>query len=581
MLTMRACLAFSFALVFFTAPVEADSPPALGAAVERNVWMPLSDGVRLSTDLYLPAHGKPAPVLLIRTPYGKAGGAKQGRYFASHGYALVVQDCRGSGESEGHFYPYSAEGKDGNEAQTWAGTQEWSTGVVGTLGASYLGGTQWLATPYKNRHLKTMVPSATFSNFYNNLYLGGAYRVNLAGRWTSGRSGPKDVDRSKLDFTKAFLHLPLIEMDEVFGWRIPMLRDWTGNDRSGDAYWKPFNVESTIPELEIPALHVVGLYDFFVADTVKSYLMMSRLAKTDDARRAQKLILGPWDHGTIGKRQVAEVDFGPHAVLDRNALYKRWFDRYLKGIDNGLDSEAPIRYFVMGLNQWREAFRWPPQATRRIDYFLSSEGHANTAQGDGALATGAPLKAGFDTFVADPDHPVPAKGGRDVEPSYTGAWGPFDQSGIERHPQVLVYTTPPLQENIEVAGPLTATLYVESDAVDTDVVVKLVDVSPDGFAHNVATGILRGRFRDSLSSPTPLTPGQIYEWNVDMTHTSNRFLKGHRLRVDVAGSSFPLYDRNPNTGGGVRARTARTATQRLHHSPVYPSRITLPVSTAH
>ena len=578
---VRAVLAFSIVGTCLLESLAADVPPvAPSGVIERTVWMGLSDGVRLSTDLYLPADGEPAPVVLMRTPYGKTGGGKQGRYFAAQGYAFVVQDCRGSGESEGEFYPYSAEGKDGNEAQTWAGTQEWSNGAVGTLGASYLGGTQWLTTPYKNSYVKTMVPVATFSNFYNNLYLGGAYRVNLAGRWCAGRTAPVDLDRSTLDFTKAFLHLPLVEMDEVFGWKIPMLRDWTGNDRASDRYWEAYSVEADFSEIELPMLHMVGLYDFFVADTVKSYVQMSRRAKTDAARRGQRLVLGPWDHGTIGKRKVAEVDFGPNAVLDRNALYKRWFDRYLKSIDNGIDREPPIRYFVMGINEWRHAFRWPPQATRWVDYFLTSEGRANTVSGDGVLSATAPEQGHSDTFVSDPARPVPAKGGRDVEPTYTGAWGPFDQSRIEQHPQVLVYTSPPLGEDLEVAGPVSAMLHVESDTVDADVVVKLVDVFPDGFAQNVATGVLRGRFRNSLSVPEQLEPGKIYEWKIDMTHTSNRFLKGHRLRVDIAGSCFPLYDRNPNTGEGVRSKTARTATQRLHHAPAFRSRISLPVTQA-
>ena len=547
--------------------------------VKRTVWMALSDGVRLATDVYLPAAGGEFPALLIRTPYGKARARAEGEYFASHGYVVVVQDCRGSGASQGDFYAYIHEGKDGYEAQEWLGRQEWCNGIVGTLGESYLGGTQWLAAPYGSRHLKAMAPVATFSSFYGNLYLGGAFRLDLAAGWTAGRTAPSPEAGKNLDYIRASLHLPLVEMDEVFGWRIDMLRDWVGNDRYGP-YWEALNVESAFDRLDLPALHMVGLYDFFLAETVKSYQLMERRAKTENARRNQKLIIGPWEHYPVGERKVAEVDFGPGAVLDKNALYKRWFDHHLKGIDNGIDREPPIRYFVMGLNDWRKSFRWPPQATRWMEYYLRSDGHAGSPEGDGALSTEPAPKAGSDTFLSDPEKPIPARGGRDVEPTYNGdALGPYDQRKIEQNPNVLVFTSPPLERDLEVAGPLQATLYVETDAVDTDVVVKLVDVFPDGFAKNVATGILRGRFRTSISSPELLTPGKIYEWKVDMVHVSNRFLVGHRIRVDVAGSCFPVYDRNPNTGQGPRSKTARMSHQRLHHSPTYPSRITLPVST--
>lgn len=556
--------------------LEAKDAPAV---VERTVWMTLSDGVRLATDLYLPSDTSPVPALLMRTPYGKEGGSVAGRYFSSRGYAFVVQDCRGSGASEGTFYPYRSEGKDGSEAQEWIGTRKWSSGVVGTIGASYVGGTQWLTAPYRSPFVKAMAPVATFSNFYNNLYFGGAFRIAMAGGWTVGRTASSSEALVGLDYNKAFLHLPLVEMDDVFGWRIPMLRDWVSNDRYGD-YWQEFNVEGSFAHLDVPALHIVGLYDFFLPETVKSYLLMERQAKTEEARRHQKLIIGPWDHGTIGQRRVGEIDFGPKAVLHQRALQTRWFDRHLKGLDNGIDREPPIRYFVMGVNDWREAFRWPPQETRMVDYFLRSAGNASTSGGDGSLGTEAATSAGYDTFVADPERPIPSKGGRGVEPTYEGAWGPFDQSRIEENPEVLVYTSAPLEREVEVAGPLYATLYIETDSRDTDVVVKLVDVFPNGYAQNLATGILRGRFRRSLSSPELLTPGEIYEWKVDMTHVSNRFRRGHRLRIDVAGSCFPLYDRNPNTGDGPRSKRARKARLRLHHSSKYRSRITLPVSTA-
>jgi putative CocE/NonD family hydrolase len=562
-------------LLVLCSPLYPDEP----AAVEKNVMVAMTDGVRLSTNIYLPAPEGSFPTLLMRTPYNKNHGEKQARFFAGDGYAVVVQDCRGRVDSEGEFYPYATDGRDGFDTQEWVGKQSWSNGVIGTFGGSYVGATQWLAAPYGSRFVKAMAPVATFTNFYNNLYLGGALRVKLISRWSASMTAPVRSQFEKIDFHQACLHLPLHRMDELFGWEVPMLRDMVFNNTYG-SYWKKLGVEDQLHLLDLPAYHIVGIYDFFDSETIKSYKMMVHRAKTEHARRNQKLVLGPWDHSTIGSL-VGEVDFGPKAALDMDAELKRWFDRHLKGVDNGIDREPPVRYFVMGLNDWRLAYRWPPQATRHVDYFLASGGHANTLDGDGTLSKQVPTDSGEDTFVSDPEQPIPSKGGKDAEPSYVAHLGPWDQRGIEKHPNVLVYTSPPLVHDIEVAGPVTATLYLATDAKDTDVAVKLVDVFPDGFAQNVASGILRGRFRESNRDLQLLVPGKIYEWRVDLTHTSNRFLKGHRIRLDVTGSNFPIYDRNPNTGGGPEDTGTFASRQELFHSRAHPSRVTLPVSTAY
>ena len=550
------------------------------APVEKNVSVTLSDGVHLSTDLYLPSEDGTFPVLLVRTPYGKNRNRRTARFFAAEGYAVVVQDCRGRGESGGEYYPYFNEGKDGFETQEWAGAQSWSSGVLGTMGASYLGGTQWLAAPHGSRYLKAMAPVATFTSWYGNLYYGGALRIDLIGGWSAMMSAPSREAMRAFDKPRALRHLPVTKMDEVIGWPIPSLRDPISNNHYG-SYWEPVNVESKIDQLDLPAFHLVGLYDYFLPETIKSYQLMRRFAKTDHARRNQRLVVGPWDHGTIGRRKVGEVDFGPNAEFQVNRALLRWFDRHLKGEDNGIDREPPIQYFVMGHNDWRHAYEWPPRETRFTDYFLASDGKANTSAGDGRVTTHPSESAALDRFQADPDHPIPGKGGRDVEPTEVAAWVPLDQSRIEQLDDVLVYTSPPLAEDVEVVGPVRAVLYVETDARDTDLVVKLIDVHPDGFAQPVATGIQRGRFRKSLRTSELLTPGEITEWHVAMTHTSNRFLKGHRIRIDISGSCFPLYDRNTNTGGAIDDPTTNVAHQKLHHGPAHPSRVILPISTAH
>lgn len=561
-------------LAAWTSGVVATEP----AVIERTVRVQLRDGVRLSTDLYLPAAEGRFPTLLMRTPYNKNRVQDRARRLTAFAYAVVIQDCRGRNESEGEFYAYIHEGPDGFDTQEWVGTQPWSDGKIGTFGGSYVGGVQWLAAPYGSRYVKAMAPRATFSNFYHNLYLGGALRVGLIGSWCAGMTAPTPEARAKIDLNQSYLHQPLYKMDETFGWRIPMLRDWVAHT-SYDDYWRQLDVEDKFPELDLPAYHIVGYYDFFLPETIKSYKMMARLAKTEHARRNQKMILGPWDHGTIGKRQVGEIDFGPQAMLDWDLELKRWFDRQLKGQDNGVEREPPIRYFVMGLNDWRECYRWPPQATRSVNYYLN--GNAKGPTDDGGLSLTPSTSDAVDTFLSDPATPIPSKGGRGVAPSVVGDWGPWDQRGIEALPNVLVYTSPPLAHDLEVVGPVTATLFLATDARDTDLAIKLVDVFPDGYALNVATGILRGRYRNSLEAPELLTPGKLLKWHVNLTHVSNRFKAGHRIRLDVTGSNFPLYDRNPNTGGGIDDVGTFVATQKLYHSAAYPSHVTLPVSTAY
>ncbi len=578
MTARRILLAVFCSLSFARVAALDDASDGLPTFEKRNERVLLSDGVGLSTDIYLPLRQGPFPTLLLRTPYGKGGALRQASYFTAHGYAVVAQDCRGRGDSGGEFYLYINEGRDGFETQEWVGQQPWCSGDVGTFGASYVGATQWLAAPFASRHVKVMAPVATFTNFYGNLYLGGALRVGLIGRWAASMTAPSRDAFNAIDFHRAFLHLPLHEMDEEFGWRIPMLRDMVFHADFG-AYWQSFNVEDRLSDVDVPALHMVGLYDFFLPEVIKSYQMMVRFAKTDHARRNQRLVIGSGPHAAVSRQRVGEMDFGPEAEFDANGELRRWFDRHLKGIDNGVDREPPIRYFVMGLNRWRECHQWPPRTTRWVDYFLTSREGANTAAGDGSLQLTPPANSGTDRFVADPADPIPAKGGRDAAPTYLDAWEPFDQRAIEQHPEVLVYTSPPLDEDVEVVGPVRATLYVETDAPDTDVVAKLVDVHPDGFAQNLATGILRGRYRHSASQPHPLTPHKIHEWTIDLTHVSNRFLKGHRIRLDIAGSCFPLYDRNPNNGGDPQSRKSFVATQKLHHSPQHRSRLTLSVST--
>jgi hypothetical protein len=364
-------------------------------------------------------------------------------------------------------------------------------------------------------------------------------------------------------------------MQRPVGRNAQFYRDWIRHPDYDD-YWKKLNVEEVFDQIGIPVHTMGGWFDIFSQGTLRGYAGMSREGKTETARSNSRLLIGPWGHGS--SRKTGEIDFGPHAHVDTNAVTLRWFDHRLKGLDNGLDDEPPVTLFVMGVNLWRQENEYPLARARYRKLYLSSGGNANSRHGDGRLSWDAPGgDSEPDHYRYDPNDPVPSVGGNNCCGTPTPT-GPRDQSEIEDRKDVLVYTSGVLTEPVEVTGPVKLVVHASSDAPDTDFVAKLVDVFPDGRAINVAEGILRARYRESLSAPKLLEPGKVYEMTIDLVGTSNAFLPGHRIRVDIAGSHFPQFDRNPNTGEsfGTSAKV-RVANQTLHHSRDYPSHIVLPV----
>ena len=537
----------------------------------ETITISMRDGIKLATDVYRDDAVTKAPVILMRTPYDRTKAKGSAERWAKAGYVAVMQDCRGTRASEGVMAPYNNEGQDGYDTLEWITRQPWCSGRVGMMGGSYVGAVQWQAAVENPPGLAAIAPQATWSSFYRNLYLGGSVRLALISGWIAGNTAkPEGVKPA--DMNDALLRLPLSDVDEAIGWPMPWLDAFLTHPEP-NGYWTRLDLTSRLPELQLPALHVVGYYDFFSRESVGNFMIMQKQAHDPKTRQQQRLILGPWDHGTVGKTKTGEVEFGPEAAVDTFALQIDWFDRHLKQDTAALAKPfPPVRYFSMDDNVWRDAQTWPPEGFKETSFYLHSDGKANTRQGRGVLSLKAPTQDETpDTFRADPAKPTPST------PNKAAIWGPVDQSATEDRDDVLVYTSEPMTEPLTFAGNAEAKLHVTTDTPDADWALKLIAVHPDGFAQNIARGILRGRYRSSLLKPELMTPGQVYEITVDLGPVAASIAKGHQLRVDISGADFPLYDRNPNTAEGIFGNKTAIATEQVHHKPGALSRIVLPV----
>ena len=561
------------------------------------VPVPMRDGVRLATDVYLPEGTGSSPVILIRTPYSKNNESEvaDAMFFASRGYAVAVQDCRGRFDSDGDWTPFVNEALDGYDAQTWCGTQPWSSGKVGTSGGSYVALTQWMPAPLRNPHLAAMAPQVGFSNLYHNwVYTGGAFQLAFNLRWgpVQMRSRTNQVRHLWLPpeqhLSGFFDHLPLMEADENAGAAWEPFKDWIRHPDYGP-YWESLgNIERRYHEIDVPAYGFGGWYDVFLQGTLNNFMGVRSKGCSERARRGQKVLIGPWIHclGDRGtKRRSGDIDFGAEALLDLRMEELRWFDYWLKGIDNGILDEPPVRVFVMGANRWRLAREWPIPGTRLEAWYLHSRGGANSSHGDGRLDRASPAQAeeAPDRFLYDPRDPVPTMGGstccsEDITPV---PMGPRDQREVAWRRDVLVYDSEPLGHDLEVTGPIKVVLYAATSAPDTDFTAKLVDVFPSGYAMNVAQGIIRARYRDSWTDPSPMRPGEVCRFEIDCWSSSNCFLRGHRIRVEISSSNYPQFDRNPNTGHPFGTDTElHSATQTVYHDSRHCSHVLLPVVDA-
>jgi putative CocE/NonD family hydrolase len=577
-------------------------PDSVSLRVETNLPVKMRDGIVLYADVYRPDSPGPFPVALQRTPYDKGSAGSMTNLdpmkAARNGYAVVIQDTRGRYTSEGEFYAFRDEINDGYDTVEWAAAQPWSTGKVGMYGASYVGATQWLAAVARPPHLAAIVPNVTASNYHEGwAYQGGAFELGFNVSWTllqltlanfgalsSAKSVPTEKRRDLIDAVNdmelSFRHLPTKDLPQLQGGLADYYYDWLAHPEFDD-YWKNLCIEDNHPRLNVPAYNIGGWYDIFLGGTIRNFLGMRANGGSDDARRGQKLLIGPWQHGSRGGSVVGDHYFGLAAdamAADLDGVHFRWFDYWLKGIDNGVLDEPPVRVFVMGDNVWREEQEWPLARAQNTSYYLHSQGKANSSSGDGSLSPEAPGEEPPDVYLYNPADPVPTRGGGLCCNPYFAANGAFDQQDIEARPDVLVYSTPPLERDLEVTGPVTVTLWAATSQTDTDFTAKLVDVCEDGCARNLTDGIIRARYRDSSSNASFVEPGRVYHYTIDLWATSNVFQRGHRIRVEISSSNFPRFDRNTNTGNVIAGDAEfKPALQTVMHDAQHPSHITLPV----
>ena len=592
--------------------------------VEKSVMVPMSDGVRLATDVYRPARGgkaaaSPLPVILTRTPYGKAGAKSAAEYFATHGYVFVAQDTRGRYESEGIWHMLTDDGPDGVDCAAWIAGQPWCDGKIGMIGTSYVGGTQHAVALAGSPHVKTVIPVDAMSNLgRQSMRNAGAFELRFwnwiflnAGRGSRAARDPGTaaVLNQMADERRVYLqNLPtrcgttrLKLAPEYEAWLVAAMEHG-----ANDAFWAQNNIVDAPQQYQdMPVYLVSGWYDSWGGNNTANYMALSKTI-----RGPVYLIMGPWIHGSQSEYSHGQVTFGKEAAIaDQWAWRKEWYDHWLKDIDNSVGKSAPfatpVRIFVMGTGSggkdqddrlehggsWRDEQEWPLSRTVYTDFYLQPEGGLST--------TPPSADAGTTRFQFDPADPVPTIGGNISSGNDILLQGAWDQKGgphvwnfpspvpISTRNDVVVFQSESLSADLEVTGEIEVRLFASSSAVDTDFTAKLIDVYPPsddwpgGFDLNIGDGIVRGRFRESLKSEKLLTPGEVYEFTIKLYPTSNVFKRGHRIRVDISSSNFPRFDVNPNTGEPLsRNRLTKIADQTIYHDTAHRSRIVLPVIPA-
>jgi putative CocE/NonD family hydrolase len=551
--------------------------------VESGVRIKMRDGIALVADVYRPLAEGRFPVLLQRTPYNRADPGT-GVWLASHGYVVVLQDTRGRYASEGEFYPFRHEGRDGYDTVEWAAALPYADGKVGMFGGSYVGATQMLAAAERPPHLQAIFPVVTASEYYEGwTYQSGALMQWFASTWASilaedtvrrsaaSRSRWKEwVESLPVESFRLLDPAPALEL-------APYYRDWIQHERSDD-YWRAVKVSDRFREMQVKGLHAGGWHDLFLMGSIENYRGLRDHGATPEARNGQRLLLGPWCHGpTSDEGKIGDVVFGKEAVFDEDAAALEWFDHALKGKSNASATGAPVRLFVMGENRWRDEQEFPLRRARPTKYFLRSKARPNTGTGDGQLALDAPRREPPATFEYDPADPVRTIGGRLCCGEGTLP-GPYDQRPSESREDVLVFSTPPLARDVEVTGYINLELYASTSAVDTDFTALLADVDPSGYARFLTDGIVRGRYRESTEKASLLNPGQVYKLDLDLWATSNLFKAGHRIRLYVSSSNFPRFARNLNTGEPtLGSRRLVKARQAIYHDAEHPSALVLPI----
>jgi uncharacterized protein len=601
------------------------------AIIERKVMVPMRDGKRLQADIYRPKdETRKYPIIFVRTPYNfnywdvqldAPRDMTRVLEAVKRGYVYVVMNERGRYFSEGDYDILGVPLTDSDDAFDWMSAQPWSSGKVGLIGCSSTAEWQLAVAARDNKALTTMIPESFGDGvghvgpYYEqgNWFRGGALQMRFS-RWlyesgltiSDGRPNfPANMTREELvkaaksydlnakppaiDWNKAYLHLPEKDILAAQGAARSIYDSPTPSGKTAmvlrtpnDPAWYTGGLWNQSMKIDIPGLWIMTWYDNSVAPNLEAYNYVRKTASPDIANE-QYAVIAPMPHCAYASATehtiVGERDMGD-ARLDYDALTYGWFDHFLKGEDNGVLKKTPkVQYFTMGLNKWQSSDTWPPANAKPLTFFLASAGHANSLYGDGTLMDAAPKDDAADKFVYDPMNPVPTPGGTSYSIGLDHRGGAFDQRGIEARNDVLVYSTGRLKEAMEVTGPVDVTLYVSSDAKDTDFTVKLIDVAPEGTAWNVDDNIQRVRYREGYDKPPVwMEKDKVYKITFQPMQTSNYFAPGHELRIEISSSNFPLYDRNLNTGGdNVSESHGTVARNAVHHSAQYPSSITLSV----
>jgi len=566
--------------------------------IDSDIPLQMRDGVTLRADVYRPDDTEKHPAIVVRTPYNKILGGNSDYLWAVRaafgGYAFVIQDTRGRFASEGTFLPMAPEGADGYDTVEAVAAESWCDGNVGMFGGSYLARNQWQAALENPPHLKAIAPSIATAGPLTDSRKSGPVDFEQAISWfmamaidildRQSRQG-KDItkaremlDRARSNLAEVYEHLPIKDIPHFKFEGLSEAFDVRMTDALPPSIKTEADILWNYNKVDIPCFHSGGWYDIFLGSLFINFLSMREKGGSETAREGQYLLCGPWAHGSSLLSYAGGINFGPVGsgmatfVMERHLTF---FDKYLRGIEGR--AMAPVRYFVMGINHWRNADTWPLPQTDWQRFYLHSRGRANSAAGDGLLNRNTPGSEAVDIFTYDPRFPVRTLGGRSL-PTGSLVPGPFDQSPVEKRNDVLCYTTPELEEDLEVTGPILLHLFAATSARDTDFVAKLVDVHPDGTTYNVAEGWIRARYRKTVIKEELVTPGDVYEYIIDMAATSNVFRRGHAVRIDITSSNFPRIDRNMNTGNpfGVDAEGI-PAVQTIFHDSTCQSYIDLPV----
>jgi putative CocE/NonD family hydrolase len=552
------------------------TPRRVPVRVLRDVMVPMRDGVRLCSDIYMPKQEGKYPAILTRLPYGKSewycGEPVKGRFWASRGYAYVVQDVRGKHKSEGRWEPFVNEVNDGYDSIDWISKQPWSNGRIGMSGISYFGYTSLAAAVSGHPALICAAPRMTAADIYGVwMYKSGAFCMQTMGSWLIGEEHRKEQNDLLIDYW----HLPLLSLGEAAGLRDSHFRACIEHHRRDD-YWARINLNGCYEKIRIPMLHMGGWYDVFLKGTVDDWTELC-LRGDDKARGNQWLVIGPDDHESspLTTGRIGQVRIGEDRVDHATEVMAEFFDYWLKGADNGFEKSSRVKIFVIGDNIWRNETSWPLGRMRPTEYYMHSRGRANSLMGDGSLSTEAPTSEPSDTYLYDPADPVRQSLDEDL---WYLAKSLKDRSRMERRSDVLVYSSDLLTSDLEMTGPISLRLFASSTSDETDFVAKLVDVFPDGYGHMIQEGIFRINSAQSNGSGKERTSDDVFKINLDLAATSYVIRAGHRIRLEVCSSDFNRYDRNLNMPGEYGRQTRfNKARQTVYHDSARPSRIVIPV----